>query len=161
MDARGPRFGAAITAVLLLIDLFLALVQSPADNFTARLFQPATVILIPIFGLFLFGAIAGVQKHPYGQLFAKYIKPKLRKPAELEDAAAPTFAQAVGAFVTGIGLLLHLIGVPLALPIAVAAAFVAAFLNAAFGYCLGCEIYLLLRRAGIVRGAKASQSTSL
>ena len=156
VDARGPRFGAAITAVLLLIDLFLALVQSPADNFTARLFQPATVILIPIFGLFLYGAIAGVQKHPYGRLFAKYVKPKLSNAGELEDAAAPTFAQAVGAFVTGIGLVLHLIGVPLALPIAVAAAFVAAFLNAAFGYCLGCEIYLLLRRAGIVRGAKTS-----
>ena len=51
---------------------------------------------------------------------------------------------------TGLGLLLHLAGVPWALPIAAAAAFVAAFLNAAFGYCLGCQMYLLLQRVGIV-----------
>jgi len=45
---------------------------------------------------------------------------------------------------------LHLFGVPWALPIAAALAFVAAFLNAAFGLCLGCELYLLLQRAGLV-----------
>ena len=36
------------------------------------------------------------------------------------------------------------------LPIAAALAFVAAFLNAVFGLCLGCQLYLLLQRAGIV-----------
>ncbi len=49
-----------------------------------------------------------------------------------------------------IGLILHLAGVPWALPIAAAAAFVAAFLNAVFGLCLGCQLYLVLQRAGIV-----------
>ena len=53
--------------------------------------------------------------------------------------------------VTGLGLLLFVLGVPFALPIAAALAFVAAFLNAAFGYCLGCQIYLLLVRAGVIR----------
>ena len=46
--------------------------------------------------------------------------------------------------------MLHLLGVPWALPIAAALAFVAAFLNAAFGLCLGCQLYLLLQRVGLV-----------
>ena len=50
----------------------------------------------------------------------------------------------------GIGLVLHLAGIPLALPIAAGAAFVAAFLNAVFGLCLGCQLYLLLQRFGLV-----------
>jgi hypothetical protein len=156
VDSRGPRFGASITAVLLLVDLYLALI-SPANasslTFAQRLLQPATLLLIVLFVLFLYGALRGVQNHPYGIFFAKVIKPRLKKTGIPEDAAAPTFAQGVGALVTGIGLVLHLVGVPLALPIAIAAAFIAAFLNAAFAYCLGCEIYLLLRRAGVIRNA--------
>jgi hypothetical protein len=62
----------------------------------------------------------------------------------------------VGLFVVGIGLVLHLLGVPWALPIATAAAFIAAFLNAAFAFCLGCQLYLLLQRAGIIGRAAAA-----
>lgn len=156
IDSRGPRFGASITAVLLLIDFYLALVI-PSDpsglTLGQRVTQPAALLLLVIFLLFLYGAIRGVQHHPYGIFFAKVVKPRLKKTGEPEDAAAPTFAQGIGAFVTGVGLLLHLFGMPLALPIASGAAFIAAFLNAAFAYCLGCEIYLLLRRAGVIKTA--------
>lgn len=156
IDSRGPRFGASITAVLLLIDFYLALlspISAASQSFGERLTQPATILLIIIFALFVFGALRGVQHHPYGVFFAKVIKPRLKRTAIPEDAAGPTFAQGVGALVTGLGLVLHLAGVPLALPIAIGAAFIAAFLNAAFAYCLGCEIYLLLRRAGVIRNA--------
>lgn len=70
----------------------------------------------------------------------------------------PRFAQGVGLFVTAAGLLLHLVGVPWALPIAAAMAFVAAFLNAVFGLCLGCQLYLVLQRAGLIgrRGPAAA-----
>ena len=67
----------------------------------------------------------------------------------------------------GVGLVLHLVGVPWALPIAAAAAFVAAFLNAVFGFCLGCQLYLLLQRAGVVgrerprRGLSAARPASI
>lgn len=156
VDSRGPRFGASVTAILLLINLFIALVNPlnvSALTFAERLGQPAAIMLLVLFLLFLFGAVRGVQHHPYGIFFARVIKPKLRRTGEPEDAAAPTFAQAIGALVTGVGLVLYLAGVGLALPIAIAAAFIAAFLNAAFGYCLGCQIYLLLRRAGVIRRA--------
>lgn len=147
VDSRGPRFGASITALLLLITLFLALTKATTA---------ATVLLAVIFVLFVYGAARGVQHHPYGIFFAKVLKPRLSQPGLLEDAAAPTFAQGVGAAVTGAGLVLHLVGVPYALIVATAAAFIAAFLNAAFGYCLGCEIYLLLRRTGIIRKKQAA-----
>lgn len=39
------------------------------------------------------------------------------------------------------------LGTPAAVEIGAALALVAAFLNATFGLCLGCELYLLLRRA--------------
>ena len=101
--------------------------------------------------VFAWGAFAGVQRHPYGLFFKSVIRPRLKPPTELEDPIPPTFAQGVGLVITGVGLLLSLIpGVGLALPIAAGLAFIAAFLNSVFAYCLGCQIYLLLVRAGVL-----------
>lgn len=146
IDPRSPRFGAGITAVLLLVDLFLALVGATTA---------AAVLLLAIALLFAWGAFAGIRRHPYGALYRAAIRPRLTPPAELEDPAPPTFAQGVGLLVTGVGLVLFLIGVPLALPVAASLAFVAAFLNSVFGYCLGCQLYLLLVRARLIRRAAA------
>ncbi|MES1212545.1 MAG: DUF4395 family protein, partial [Leifsonia sp.] len=68
----------------------------------------------------------------------------------LEDPVPPTFAQGVGLVISAIGVILTLIGLTPALPIAAALAFIAAFLNSVFGYCLGCQIYLLLVRARVL-----------
>jgi Domain of unknown function (DUF4395) len=78
------------------------------------------------------------------------IRPRLSPPSELEDPRPPRFAQTVGLVVTGIGLVLALAGVPWAVEISAGLALVAAVLNAVFGLCLGCELYLLLRRPGQV-----------
>jgi len=161
VDPRGPRFAASITAVLLLAAVALALLAGSATDPAAlaaagplqRLAEPASILLIALFALFVWGAAAGVRRHPFGLIFSRAIRPRLAAPAELEPAAPPTFAQGVGALVTGIGILLHAAGVPWALPVAASAAFVAAFLNAAFGFCLGCELYLILRRLRAVRPA--------
>lgn len=142
IDPRSPRFGAGITAVLLLVVLFLAL--SGFD-------MAAFVVLLVISLLFAWGAFAGIQLHPYGYLFRTLVRPRLAPPAEREDPAPPTFAQGVGFVITGLGLVLALFGVPYAVVIAAGLAFVAAFLNSVFGYCLGCQIYLLLVRAGVIR----------
>jgi hypothetical protein len=142
IDPRGPRFGAGVTAVALLV--VIALATSGAGGAAAGL-------LAVIVALFAWGAFAGIRRHPYGLVFAKVVRPRLSPPAELEDPAPPTFAQGVGLAVTAAGLVLHLAGVPLAVPISAAAAFVAAFLNAAFGYCLGCQLYLLLVRGRVIR----------
>ncbi|MBO1739863.1 DUF4395 domain-containing protein [Leifsonia sp. TF02-11] len=146
IDPRSPRFGAGITAVLLLADLFLALIGATTA---------AAVLLLVIALLFAWGAFAGVRRHPYGALYRVAVRPRLAPPTELEDPAPPTFAQGVGLVVTGLGLVVFAFGVPAALPVAAALAFVAAFLNAVFGYCLGCQIYLLLVRAGVIRKSAA------
>ncbi|HEY5223188.1 MAG TPA: DUF4395 domain-containing protein [Microbacteriaceae bacterium] len=142
IDPRGPRFGASITAILLLVVIVLGLIGASVAAF---------VLLAVVAALFAWGSFAGVARHPYGLLFKALIRPRLAAPAELEDPAPPTFAQTVGLIVTAIGLILQLVGLPYGLVIAAAAAFVAAFLNAVFGYCIGCQLYLLLVRLGLVR----------
>lgn len=179
IDPRGPRFAAAITAVLLLVATFLALIgistlrtgiasfgwfayQPLADAtfvpsgwaisaapLLQRALDPGFLLTVVIALLFLWGLVSP-QTAPWATLFRSAIRPRLAAPTELEDPRPPRFSQGVGLFVVGVGLVLHLLGVPWALPIATSAAFIAAFLNAAFAFCLGCQLYLLLQRAGVV-----------
>ena len=142
IDPRGPRFGAAVTGVLLLVVIGLWL--STHTLWALILFAFITLV-------FAWGAFAGVKRHPYGLFFKAVIRPRLKPPTELEDPTPPTFAQGVGLVITLVGLLLSLIpGLGIVLPIAAALAFIAAFLNSVFGYCLGCQIYLLLVRLGVL-----------
>ncbi|MEY3889274.1 MAG: hypothetical protein RI931_396 [Actinomycetota bacterium] len=142
IDPRGPRFGASITSVLLLIIVFLGLDAATVDA--------AFYLLIAVTALFAIGAIFGLSKHPYGIIFRKFVRPRLAAPTELEDPRPPKFAQAVGLFVASVGVVLHLAGVEFGVAYAAGAAFIAAFLNAAFAYCLGCQIYLGLKRIGLI-----------
>jgi hypothetical protein len=124
-----------VTAVVLAV----ALVVAPSA---------ATVVLLVVQAVvFGVGAVAGVQHTPYSWLFRTFLKPRLGPPTELEDAAPPRFAQAVGLFFAVVALAGYLTGVDLLGAVATGFALAAAFLNAAFGLCLGCEMYLLGRRA--------------
>jgi len=173
IDPRGPRFGAGITAVILFGLIAYTLFRDPSTGTTVgsdmtadgstlywstltlmpfedRLTLPSTILLAVLVTLFAWGAFAGIQRHPYGLLFKALIRPRLKPPTELEDPVPPTFAQGIGFAITLVGLVLHVAGVPFALLVATSFAFIAAFLNSVFGYCLGCQIYLLLVRAGIL-----------
>jgi Domain of unknown function (DUF4395) len=130
IDARGPRFSATITAVVL----------------ATALVTHNVWVLVAQGLVFLIGATRGPQFTPYGLLFKNLIKPRLNKVAPTEDVRPPKFAQAVGfafALVAAIGAFT---GADAVFTIAVGFALAAAFLNAAFNYCLGCEMYLLLVR---------------
>ena len=126
-------------------------------SLTQRILDPGFLLLLLAAVLFLWGA-AWPRTAPWGVLYRKVVAPRLAPPTEWEDARPPRFAQGVGLFVSVIGLVLHLAGVPWALPIAAAMAFVAAFLNAVFGLCLGCQLYLLLQRAGIIGRARPASA---
>jgi hypothetical protein len=130
IDPRGPRVGAAVTAVLLVVVLLL-----PGSA--------ATVGLLVVAALFAVGAVRGAQGSVPGLLYRHLVRPRLAPPTELEDLRPPRFAQGVGLLITGVGAVLGLLGVAGAVPVAAALALVAAVLNAAFGLCLGCELYLL------------------
>jgi hypothetical protein len=144
IDPRGPRFGASIINVFSIIIFFLAL-----DSATVALAQS---ILAIVWVSFLWGTLFGNTKHPFGLLYKKLVRPLLAAPKELEDARPPRFAQLVGLVVTSIGFVLSALAVPYGIAIAAGALFAASTLQAYFGYCLGCQIYLGLRRVGFIRG---------
>ena len=130
IDPRGPRFGALVTMVVFAV----VLVTSNIWLLTAQ----AVV--------FALGALLGLRYSPYGLIYRWLIRPRLGPPKELEAEAPPRFAQAVGLVISLIGIVGYATGVtPLGMA-AAAAGLVAAVLNGVFGLCLGCEMYLLIRR---------------
>ncbi|MEW1914816.1 DUF4395 domain-containing protein [Kitasatospora sp. NPDC085895] len=139
IDPRGPRFAAALTSVVL----------------AAAMITGSGALLALQSVAFAVGALAGLQRSPYGLLFRVLVRPRLAPPRELEDARPPRFAQAVGLAFALVGTLGFLSGADWLGLAATGLALAAAFLNAAFGYCLGCEAYLLLRRGTDRVGARA------
>jgi len=134
IDPRGPRLSAALTSVVL-----AGVLVAPS--------AVAAWLLAAQAAVFAVGTARGVQHTPYAWLFRALVRPRLAPPAHVEDPAPPRFAQAVGLGFALIGLLGFAVGVlPVAL-VATGLALAAALLNAVFGFCLGCEIYLLLHRA--------------
>ena len=134
VDPRGPRFGASITVIVLAAALVTA-------------GSPVGLVLIAWQTLvFALGAFIGLYAQPYGVIFRKLICPRLTPPTELEDAAPPRFAQLVGFAFLAIALVSTLAGASAIAMVAVGFALAAAFLNAAFNFCLGCEMYLISRR---------------
>lgn len=133
IDPRGPRFGAAITSVVLAVTLILG----PGT--------PAFVLLVLQTAVFALGSLVGLNAQPYGVLYRRFVRPRLGAPAELEDPRPPRFAQTVG-LVFAVAGLVGLLVAPALFYVAVGFALVAAVLNAVFDFCLGCEVYLLGRR---------------
>ena len=131
IDARGPRFSAAITTVVLAVALI-------TSNVWVIAFQAA---------VFAIGALLGPQFTPYAFIFKKFIKPRLKSEPILEDVRPPRFAQGVGLAFAVAATIGAAAGITQVFTVAVAFALAAAFLNAAFNFCLGCQVYLLLVRA--------------
>ena len=106
----------------------------------------AAVILGAQAIVFAIGATAGPRRHPYGLIFAKLVAPRLAPVREREPVAPLKFAQLVGLIFAVVAVAGFASGASLLGVIATGAALVAAFLNAAFGICLGCQLYPLVVR---------------
>ena len=130
IDARGPRFSAALTTVVLAIALVTG------SEWVAT-FQAI---------VFAIGAIKGPQFTPYAFIYRTLIKPRLKSPLRTEDVRPPKFAQSIGLAFALVAIVGAATGTSVVFSVAVAAALAAAFLNAAFDFCLGCQVYLLLAR---------------
>lgn len=131
IDARGPRFAATLTTVVLAVALVTG---SPWIALAQTL-------------VFAIGAIRGPQFTPYAWIFKTLVKPRLSGATPTEDVRPPQFAQSVGLLFGIVATVAAFAGLELVATIAISFALAAAFLNAAFNFCLGCEIYLLLLRA--------------
>jgi hypothetical protein len=131
IDARAPRFAAWITTVVL----------------AAVLLTHSAILLALQAVVFALGATG---RSPYAALWKRIPK---APPTELEDRRPPQFAQVVGLAFAAVGTIAYVAGATTVGTVATAAALAAAFLNAAFGFCLGCEIYLLFKRTTTTEGA--------
>ena len=131
IDARGPRFGAVITTAVLATALA-----------TSNLWVIVAQAIV-----FAIGAFRGPQFTPYALIFKKIVKPRLKSAVITEDVRPPQFAQSVGLIFALVAITGSISGISGLFVVAVSFALAAAFLNAAFNFCLGCEMYLLLLRA--------------
>lgn len=130
IDARGPRFSAALTTIV----LAMALATSNVWIVVAQAI------------VFAIGALRGPQFTPYAFIFRSVIKPRLKSAVISEDIRPPQFAQSIGLLFALVAIAGSLSGLAPLFAIAVSFALAAAFLNAVFNFCLGCELYLLLLR---------------
>ena len=130
IDARGPRFSAAITTAVLATAL--------ATNNLWVVIAQAIVFAI--------GAFRGPQFTPYAAIFKSIVKPRLKSAVITEDVRPPQFAQSVGLLFALTAIAGSVLGISVIFTIAISFALAAAFLNAAFNYCLGCEMYVVLLR---------------
>jgi hypothetical protein len=130
IDARGPRYTAVITTLVL----------------SAALVTESNLIIGFQFAVFLTAVLFGLRKSLYGLIYRNLIQPRLSGPVPSENEAAPRFAQLIGALFAATALLGGVSGNSAVFLIATSFALAAAFLNAAFGFCLGCQFYLMLIR---------------
>ncbi|MGO9925683.1 MAG: DUF4395 domain-containing protein [Mycobacterium sp.] len=137
VDVRGPRFAAWVTTAVLVLALVVSAASPPA----------AAVVLGVQAVIFAIGAGGGPRQHPYGRVFARVVAPRLGPVEEREPVAPLKFAQLVGLVFAIVGATGFATGTFLVGVVATAFALVAAFLNAAFGICLGCQIYPLVARS--------------
>ncbi|MEV0676692.1 DUF4395 domain-containing protein [Actinosynnema sp. NPDC050436] len=130
VDPRGPRFSAMITSAVLAVVLLTG---------SWRLLAAQTAL----FGLCAF---VSLKLNPWGHVYRFAVQPRLVPTREREEAAPLRFAQGVGFVFALVGTIGYASGLTALGVVATSAALVAALLNAALGLCLGCEMFLLLRR---------------
>jgi Domain of unknown function (DUF4395) len=130
IDPRGPRFGAVITSIVLAV----VLITGSAWLLGAQLL------------VFAIGAVFGLRYAPYGIVYRRLVRPRLGPPARTEPEAPPRFSQGVGLVFAAGGVLSYALGATVAGIAFTALALIAAFLNAAFDFCLGCQVYLFIQR---------------
>ncbi|MCX2928801.1 DUF4395 domain-containing protein [Mycobacterium sp. CVI_P3] len=136
VDVRGPRFAAWVTTAVLIAVLAISGFNTVA----------AAVLLSLQALVFAVGGLRGPRRHPYGLVFAKMVAPRLSPVSEREPIPPLRFAQLVGLIFAAVGIAGFALGASLLGVIATALALFAAFLNAAFGICLGCQLYPLAAR---------------
>jgi hypothetical protein len=123
--------------------------------FIGSAFFRTLLVLIPLLAVVLLVGTFAPQLALFKQIYFKVLKPRgIVRPRPVQDRPEPhNFAQGMGGVVLAVAsaflVPLPVVGLALALLVAVLA-----FVNVAFGYCLGCQIYYRLGRAGLIKAAR-------
>ena len=116
---------------------------------TLLLDQP--LLLIPLAYGFTARVLTGPSLSPLGQFVTRVVTPNLRVEPKLVPGPPKRFAQAMGATMSLTALVLHFgFGATGAAYVFVAMILFAATLEAALAFCLGCKIFALLMRTGVI-----------
>ena len=120
---------------------------------TALLFGPTWLVLPLAYG-FVARVLAGPRFSPLGQFVTRVVTPALtRRGVEPRPVPGPPkrFAQGIGAVVTvGASIAWFGFGSAVAANLLLAMLVVAAGLESVFGFCIGCRLFGLLMRAGVI-----------
>ena len=141
IDVRGPRFGAAITSVVLASAL---LTQG----------RIGVALVVWQWTMFAIAAVAGLRYSVYGNLF-RFIKRRfdLGPPPETEPEAGPRFAQACGLAVLTVALVALALDATVLAWGSVAVVLSLSLLLASTNVCIGCLLYGVISRLPAPLGA--------
>lgn len=137
---------------------------NPVNEVSARLVAGGVVILgaltialgqpwllIPLAYGFVARVLAGPTLSPWAQLVTRVLVPRLGAKSRWVPGPPKRFAQGIGAVLTVIAAVLHFgFGFTGAAYVLVGLVVVAATLESVFAFCIGCKLFGVLMRVGIV-----------
>jgi hypothetical protein len=127
IDPRGHRFGAGVSAVILILAVVLN--------------QPL-LVLIALLSIATSAAF-GLRFSIYGAVWRRIVRLGGLRPTEPEHEYPPRFAQVLGSTALTIGLVAFATGLPVIGWLFTLAVAALQTLLAVTGYCLGCRLYFL------------------
>ena len=107
-------------------------------------------VLVPLTYGFVARVLTGPKLSPLGLLATKVVAPRLPEHEKLVPGPPKRFAQAIGVAFTVTASVLWVAGAGTASRVVIGMLAGAAFLEAAFGFCLGCKIFAVLMKVGVV-----------
>ncbi len=140
VNELAARTVAAGVLVLTLLTLVLSLAVSSSW----------LALTIPLAYGFVARVLSGPRFSPLGQFATRVVAPRLG-PARLVAGPPKRFAQSIGALLSVSAVLAHFgFGADGLAELLLGAIVIAAALESILGYCLGCKIFALLMRAGLI-----------
>ncbi len=135
----------------------------PVNEVSARLVATGVVIMVSaavvmdwkwVTAALAYGFVArvltGPKASPLGQVVTRVVTPRLPVEARLVPGPPKRFAQGLGVVFSVIALILTITGHWGAAKVALGLLGAAAFLEAAFAICLGCKVFAVLMRLGVI-----------
>jgi uncharacterized protein DUF4395 len=147
----------------------------PVNEVSARLVAAGVVVmalgvlllrqhwlLVPLAYGFVARVATGPTLSPLGQLVTRVVTPRLGFEAKLVPGPPKRFAQGIGAVLTVTASILYFaFGLTVAADVVIGLVLLAATLESVFAYCVGCRIFALLMRTGLIPAAVCEECNDI